>query len=142
MRIAQNLERVGDEAAKIAKRARDLSQEPPVKVVVDLPRMAGFALKMLKEALDAFVDRDATAARAVIPRDREVDAMNKQTQRELVRQMVENPGDVQRCLHLMVASKCLERIADHATNVAEGVVFLCEARDIRHSPRAEFAPPP
>src|SRR3954469_5973956 len=74
MKISQNLERVGDEATKIAKRARDLSQEPPVKINVDLPRMATLALDMLKAALDAFVNRDSTAARAIIPRDKEVNA--------------------------------------------------------------------
>ena len=78
MKISQDLERIGDEATKIAKRARDLSQEPPVKIVLDLPRMATLALDMLKDALDAFVNRDSTAARAIIPRDKEVDAINKQ----------------------------------------------------------------
>ena len=78
MKISQNLERVGDEATKIAKRARDLSQEPPVKINLDLPRMAGLALDMVKAALDAFVNRDSAAARALIPRDKEVDALNKQ----------------------------------------------------------------
>jgi phosphate transport system protein len=133
MKISQNLERIGDEATKIAKRARDLAQEPPVKVVLDLPRMAALALDMLKAALDAFVNRDSAAARAVIPRDKEVDALNKQIHQTLAQLMVENPGTIGRCLHLMVVSKSLERIADHATNVAEDVVYLCEAQDIRHT---------
>ena len=133
MKISQNLERIGDEATKIAKRARDLSQEPPVKIVLDLPRMAGLALDMLKAALDAFVNHDPAAARALIPRDKEVDALNKQIHNALVHHMVENPDTIGRCLHLMVVSKSLERIADHATNVAEDVVYLCEAQDIRHT---------
>ena len=133
MKISQDLERIGDEATKIAKRARDLSQEPPVKVILELPRMAGLALEMLKDALDAFVNRDSAAARAVIPRDKEVDALNKQVHNTLAQHMVENPDTIARCLHLMVVSKSLERIADHATNVAEDVVYLCEAQDIRHS---------
>lgn len=133
MKISQDLERIGDEATKIAKRARDLSQEPPVKIVLDLPRMAAFALDMLKAALDAFVNRDSAAARAVIPRDRDVDALNKQIHNILAQHMVENPDTIARCLHLMVVSKSLERIADHATNVAEDVVYLCEAQDIRHT---------
>src|SRR5271154_6315747 len=83
MKISQDLERIGDEATKIAKRARDLSQEPPVKIVLDLPRMATLALDMLKAALDAFVNRDSAAARAVIPRDKEVDALNKQIHQTL-----------------------------------------------------------
>src|SRR4029077_17066038 len=77
MKVSQNLERIGDEATKIAKRARDLSQEPPVKIVLDLPRLARMALAMVKDALDSFVQRDSTAARAIVPRDREVDALNK-----------------------------------------------------------------
>jgi phosphate transport system protein len=133
MKISQNLERVGDEATKIAKRARDLSQEPPVKVVVDLPRMAKLALDMLKAALDAFVNRDPIAARALIPRDKEVDGINKQITNHLAQYMVENPDTIKRCLNLITISRSLERIADHATNVAEEVVYLYEAQDIRHT---------
>ncbi|HEX3890823.1 MAG TPA: phosphate signaling complex protein PhoU [Verrucomicrobiae bacterium] len=133
MKISQDLERIGDEASKIAKRARDLSLEPPVKINLDLPRIAGLALDMLKAALDAFVNRDSAAARAVIPRDKEVDALNKQIHAALVQHMVENPDTIGRCLHWIVASKSIERIADHATNVAEDVVYLCEAQDIRHT---------
>src|ERR1044072_7260433 len=133
MKISQNLERVGDEATKIAKRARDLSQEPPVKIVVDLPRMAKLALDMLKAALDAFVNRDPIAARALIPRDKEVDGINKQVTNQLAQHMVENPDTIKRCLNLITVSRSLERIADHATNVAEEVVYLYEAQDIRHT---------
>jgi phosphate transport system protein len=136
MKISQNLERVGDEACKIANRARDLSQEAPLKQVVDLPRMASLAVQMLKRALDAFVNQDAAAARALIPQDKEVDLLNKQIHRELAHQMIEDPETITRCLHLMVVSKSLERIADHATNVAEEVVYLREAQDIRHTGKA------
>ena len=136
MKISQNLERVGDEAGKIANRARDLSQEAPLKQVVDLPRMAGLAVQMLKRALDSFVNHDAAAARALIPQDKEVDLLNKQIHRELAHQMIEDHETIARCLHLMVVSKSLERIADHATNVAEEVVYLCEAQDIRHTGKA------
>ena len=139
MKISNNLERVGDEATKIAKRARDLSGEPPVKVSVDLPRMAGLALAMLKSSLDAFVHRDAAAARALIPRDKEVDALNRQINSDLADFMVANPDTVKRCLHLITASKSLERIADHAKNVAEEVVYLCEAQDIRHAGKSGAA---
>jgi phosphate transport system protein len=141
MKISQNLERVGDEAAKIAKRARDLSQEPPLKLSVDLPALAALALAMLKAALDSFVQRDAAVARAVIPRDREVDALNKQIHRALAKQMAEDAGTIARCLNLMIAAKSLERIADHATNVAEEVVYLCEAQDIRHMGKGERLKP-
>jgi phosphate transport system protein len=137
MKISQNLERVGDEASKIAKRARDLSEEPPVKLHLDLPRMATLALHMLKSSLDAFVNRDSAAARAVIPRDKEVDALNKQFNQQIAEHMMENPDTIKRCLNLIVVSKSLERIADHAKNVAEEVVYLCEAQDIRHPNRGK-----
>jgi len=95
--------------------------------------MADTALEMLKEALDAFVTRDPARARAVIPRDKEVDSLNKQLHRELASFMVEQPATISRCLNLMVISKALERIADHATNIAEEVVYVYEGRDIRHT---------
>jgi phosphate transport system protein len=132
MKVSQNLERIGDEATKIAKRARDLAQEPPVKIVLDLPHMADLSLGMVKAALDAFVQRDSAAARAIIPRDKEVDALNKQIHQQLAQHMMENPDAIARCLNWIVAAKSLERIADHAKNIAEEVVYLCEAQDIRH----------
>ena len=134
MKISQNLERVGDEANKIAKRARDLAGEPPLKVSVDIPRMARLVMEMLKASLDAFVRRDAAAARAVIPQDKNVNAFNKQFQSDLLALMTQDPGNIRRALWLTVVSKSLERIADHAKNVAEDVVYLCEATDIRHQP--------
>lgn len=94
--------------------------------------MANLAIEMLREALGAFVAGDADKARRVIPRDKEVDLINKQLQRELTSFMVEKPSTISRCLHLITISKSLERIADHAKNVAEEVVFLLEAKDIRH----------
>jgi phosphate transport system protein len=133
MKISQNLERIGDEATKIAKRARDLSQEPPVKIHLDLTRMARLSLSMVKDALDSFVNRDPIAARAIIPRDKEVDALNLQLHDLLAQHMMANPDTIARCLHWIVATKSLERIADHAKNIAEEVVYLCEAQDIRHT---------
>ena len=133
MKISQNLERIGDEATKIAKRSRDLVQEPPVKINLDLPNMAALALKMVKDALDAFVNRDPVAARDIIPRDKEVDALNRELHQRLAQHMMENPEAIGRCLHWIVATKSLERIADHAKNIAEEVVYLCEAQDIRHT---------
>jgi phosphate transport system regulatory protein PhoU len=132
LKLTQNLERVGDEAAKIAKRARDLSKEPPLKLQLELPRMAALAGDLLKRSLDAFVQKDPAAARALIPRDKEVNALHKQIQAQIIEHMKESPDHIARCLHLLVATKSLERIADHAKNVAEEVVYLCEARDIRH----------
>jgi phosphate transport system protein len=133
MKISQNLERIGDEATKIAKRARDLSTEPPLKLNLDLPHMATLALQMLKAALDAFVALDSAAARAIVPRDREVDALNKKINHDLTQHMMADRDSIPRCLNLMVASRSLERIADHAKNIAEEVVYLCEAQDIRHT---------
>ncbi len=133
MKLSQNLERVGDEATKIAKRARDLSKEPPLKLQLELPKLSSLALGLLKSALDSFVQKDSSAARAVIPRDKEVNALHKQIQAQIIEHMKQSPDNIQRCLHLLVSTKSLERIADHATNIAEEVVFLCEAQDIRHA---------
>jgi len=133
MKISQNLERVGDEAVTIARRAADLNAEPQLKPYVDLPRMATMSLEMLRDAISAFVNRQTELARSVIPRDQDVDDLNRQLHRELSSYMVERPTTITRCLHLMVISKALERIADHATNIAEEVVYLYEAKDIRHA---------
>lgn len=132
MKISHDLERVGDEATTISRRALELNKEPQLKPYVDIPRMAQMGLEMLHDALDAFVNRDPIKARALIPRDKDVDALNKQLHRELVSFVIENPTTITRALNLMVISKSLERIADHATNVAEEVVYLYEGTDIRH----------
>ena len=137
MKISRDLERVGDEATTIARRALELNQEPQLKPYVDIPHMAKLALEMLKESIDAFVNRDPARARIVIPRDKEVDGLNKQLHRELASYMIEKPATITRCLNLMVISKSLERIADHATNIAEEVVFLYEGRDIRHTGKGQ-----
>jgi len=139
MKISHDLERVGDEATKIARRSIELSQEPQLKPYVDIPRMTRMGAEMMADALDAFVNRNPEKARAVIPRDKEVDLLNKQLHRELSSYMVEKPATITRCLNLMVISKSLERIADHATNVAEDVVYLYEAKDIRHTGKGEAA---
>ncbi|HTV39094.1 MAG TPA: phosphate signaling complex protein PhoU [Candidatus Sulfotelmatobacter sp.] len=133
IKISHELERIGDEATQIAKRARELCIEPPVDIQFDLPAMILRTSDMLKGSLDAFTRRDSAAARAIIPRDKEVDAFNKKIHQTLIRYMAENPDTIRRCLHWMAVSKSLERIADHATNIAEDVVFLCEANDIRHT---------
>ena len=132
MKISRDLERVGDEATTIARRALELNAAPQLKPYVDIPKMADLALDMLKQALDAFVTRDTARARAVIPRDKEVDNLNKQLHRELAGYMIEQPPTITRALNLMVISKSIERIADHATNIAEEVVYVYEGRDIRH----------
>jgi phosphate transport system protein len=141
MKVSQNLERIGDEATKIARRARDLAQEPPVKISLDLPRLAGMALAMVKDAMDAFVQRDSAAARALVPRDKDVDVLNREIHAALARHMMEQPDTIARCLHWIVAAKSLERIADHAKSIAEEVVYLCEAQDIRHHLKKAGAAP-
>lgn len=132
MKASHDLERVGDEATNIAKRAIRLAAEPPLKPYVDIPRMAETAIEMLRAALDCFIHADNEKAIAVVKRDKEVDAINKQLYRELSSFMVEQPGTITRALELMFISKGLERIADHATNIAEEMVFLSDAQDIRH----------
>ena len=142
MKISQNLERVGDETTTIARRVQDLCRELPLKLVVDIPQMANLAVQMLKSALDAFVNQDPVAARALIPQDKPIDLLNKQIHRQLADQMIADPDTITRCLNVMVISKSLERIGDHAKNVAEEVVYLCEAQDIRHSGGEEPAAGP
>ena len=137
MKISHNLERVGDEATTIARRTLELNAVPQLKPYVDIPKMADLALDMLKVALDAFVSKDTARARAVIPRDKEVDELNKQLHRELAGYMIEQPPTISRALNLMVISKSIERIADHATNIAEEVVYVYEGRDIRHGNAAK-----
>ena len=133
MKASHDLERVGDEATSIAKRAVKLAAEPPLKPYVDIPRMANIALEMLRDALDCFLNGDEEKAKAVVRRDSEVDSINKQLYRELTSYMIERPQSISRALELMFISKSIERIADHATNIAEEMVFLAHAKDIRHS---------
>ena len=132
MKISTNLERVGDEATTISRRVLELSHEPQLAQAAQVPHLATLALHMLKDALDAFVHGDPAKARKVIPRDRAVDDLNLKLHRELAALMAERPAAITRCLNLMVVCKSLERIADHATNVAEEVVYLYEGHDIRH----------
>jgi phosphate transport system protein len=133
IKISHNLERIGDEATQIAKRALELCLEPAIEIQINLPHMATFSFDLLKASLDAFVNRDPLAARAIIPRDKEVDALNKTIHETLAQHMMQHPDAIKRCLHWMVVSKSIERIADHATNIGEAVVYLYEGQDIRHT---------
>ena len=137
MKVSHDLERVGDEATTISRRVIELNQEPQLHTEVDIPHMASLGLQMLKEALNAFVNHEPAKARAIIPRDKQIDSLNKQLHRELASYMVELPSTISRCLHLMTISKSLERIGDHATNIAEEVVYLHEGEDIRHDPKVK-----
>jgi phosphate transport system protein len=135
LKASTDLERIGDQAVSIARLARELNTEPLLKPYIDIPRMAAVAMGMIHDSLDALVRRDPGLARSVIPRDQEVDRLNKQLYRELTSFMLEDPGTITRAIRLMFVSKFLERIADHAANIAEDVVFLYEGKDIRHPGR-------
>ncbi len=132
LKISNDLERVGDHAVNIAGSALRLSREPLLKPLVDIPRMVDAAAGMLREALDAFVRRDAATARRLVRRDDEVDALNRQVFRELVSYMIEDPSTITRAMELILVARNLERVGDLATNVAEEVVFIAEARIIKH----------
>jgi phosphate transport system protein len=132
LKITTDLERIGDNAVNICERALELNEEPQLKPYLDLPRMAAAAQSMLKDSLDAFVRDDAALAEEVIARDDEVDQLNYQMYRELLSYMAEDPKTIGRATRLLFISKYLERIADHATNIAEMVVFMVKGRTIRH----------
>lgn len=132
MKIVTDLERMGDQAVNIAERAISLNQEPQLKPYIDLPRMAEITQSMVKDVLDAFVNRDPKLARSVCERDDIVDGLNDQVVRELLTYMMSDPKTIPRAVHLMIVARCLERIADHATNIAEDVIFMVEALIIKH----------
>jgi phosphate transport system protein len=132
MKIITDLERMGDQAVNIAERALTLNQEPQLKPYIDIPRMAEITQSMVKDVLDAFVQRDAKLARSVCERDDLVDGLNDQVFRELLTYMIADPKTITRAVHLIIVCRCLERIADHATNIAEDVIFMVEALVIKH----------
>jgi len=133
LKIVTDLERIGDQCRNIGKRAKELNEEPPLKPYIDLPRMALHAGTMVKEALDAFVRGDAELAYKVCRDDSFVDDLNEQIQRELLTYMIGDVSTISRAMKINHISKCLERIADHATNVAEMVIFMVKGKDIRHT---------
>ena len=132
LKVVTDLERMGDLAVNISERVLELTGEVPLKPYVDLPRMAIEAQSMLRDALDAFVAKDVERARQVIDRDQMVDDLYGQVFRELLTYMMENSKNVYRATRLQSIAKYLERIADHATNLAELVVFMVKGSDIRH----------
>ena len=133
MKIVTDLERIGDQAVNIAQRALELNQEPQLKPYIDLPRMAERAQRMVKESLDAFVARDTELARRVCAEDSEVDALKEQIFRELLTFMMEDARTIPRAIRLILISRFLERVADHATNIAEMVVYMVESKIVRHT---------
>ena len=133
MKIVTDLERIGDQAVNIAQRALELNREPQLKPHIDLPRMAEKSQRMVKESLDAFVTRDTELARRVCAEDAEVDALKEQIFRELLTFMMEDARTIPRAIRLILISRFLERVADHATNIAEMVIYMVESKIVRHT---------
>jgi phosphate transport system protein len=132
MKIVTDFERMGDQAINIVERAASLNLEPQLKPYIDIPRMAEIVQSMVKDVLDAFVNGNSKLARSVCERDDLVDGLNDQVHRELLTYMMSDPKTITRAVHLMIVSRCLERIADHATNIAEDVIFMVDALVIKH----------
>jgi phosphate transport system protein len=132
LKITTDLERIGDMATHVAERAIELSAELPIRPSIDIPRMADLARQMLHDSLDAFVREDTEIALAVCTSDDAIDRLHEQLFRELLSYMVENPSTVSRAMRLLFVSKYLERVGDHATNIAEMVIFMVKGRSIRH----------
>jgi phosphate transport system protein len=133
MKIVTDLERIGDQAVNIAQRALELNREPQLKPYIDLPRMAEKSQRMVKESLDAFVTRDTELARRVCAEDAAVDALKEQIFRELMTFMMADARTIPRAIRLILISRFLERVADHATNIAEMVIYLVESKMVRHT---------
>jgi phosphate transport system protein len=133
MKIVTDLERIGDQAVNIAQRVIELNREPQLKPYIDLPRMAELAQAMVKESLDAFVARDTELARRVCAADSDVDALKEQIFRELLTFMMEDARTIPRAIRLILISRFMERVADHATNIAEMVIYLVEGKMVRHT---------
>src|SRR5262247_118588 len=131
MKIVTDLERIGDQAVNIGQRVIELNREPQLKPYIDLPRMASRAQAMVKESLDAFVARDTELARRVCAADSEVDALKEQIFRELLTFLLEDPRAIPRAIRLILISRFMERVADHATNIAEMVIYLVEGKMVR-----------
>jgi phosphate transport system protein len=132
MKITTDLERMGDLAVNIAERAIELNEEPQLKPYIDVPRMAEITEAMVRDALDALVKGCSKIPYEVIKRDDEVDDLNAQVFNELLFFMIQDPSTVSRATRISYVSKYLERIADHATNIAEMVIYMCEGKIIRH----------
>ena len=132
LKIDNDLERMGDQAVNIAERTVELLKEPLLKPLIDIPRMAEVAQWMVKESLDAFVQQDVERARAVCRRDDEVHRFDDQIFRELLTYMIQDPRAISRAVNLILVSRHIERIADHATNIAEDVIYFVEGKTIKH----------
>ncbi len=132
IKINADLERIGDLAVNIAERTQTLLKEPPLKPLIDIPRMADISQKMVRESIDSFINKDSKLARDVCKRDDSVDNFNDQIFRELLTYMLQDAKNINRAIGLMLVARYLERIADHATNIGEDVYYIVEGKDIRH----------
>ena len=132
LKINNDLERVADQAVNIAELDFFLLKEPPLKPLIDIPYMANLAQKMIRSSLNAFVNHDVVLAKEVCEKDDQVDRINDQIFRELLTYMMENPRSITRAVDLILVSRNLERIADHATNISEEVIFIEEGKNIKH----------
>ena len=132
LKINNDLERVADQAVNISETVLFLLKEPPLKPLIDIPQMALLAQKMIKNSLEAFVHENVTLAHQVCKDDDEVDRLNDQVFRELLTYMMEDPKSITRAVDLILVSRNLERIADHATNISEDVIFIVQGKNIRH----------
>jgi phosphate transport system protein len=132
MKINGDLERIGDQAVNIAERAQEIIKQPLLKPLIDIPRMAMLAQKMVKDSIDSLVNKDEALARDVCKRDDEVDNLNDQIFRELLTYMMQDPKTVTRAIELILVGRHLERIADHATNIAEDVIYFVGGMTIKH----------
>src|SRR4051794_3313287 len=137
MKLSPNIERVADQATNIARRARKLNQHPPLSETELIEPMYAHAMSMFKDSIDAYIREDVGLARAVIPRDEELDEMNAVASRQLIERMAQDPDQLRGYLNLIFVSRCLERVGDHATNIAEDAVYAAAAEDIRHLPSVE-----
>ena len=136
IKINTDLERVGDQAVNIAERVREMLERPMMDIPVDLPEMADMAAEMVREALDAFIHADAKRADQVLAMDDKVDRMNREAQLVLARMVQANPHASRQCIDALIISRNLERVADHATNIAEDVIFWTSGTDVRHGQHA------
>jgi phosphate transport system protein len=132
MKINSDLERIADQAVNIAERAQEIIKQPLLKPLIDIPRMATIAQKMVKDSIDALVNKDEALARDVCKRDDEVDNLNDQVFRELLTYMMQDPKTITRAVELILVGRHLERIADHATNIAEDVIYFVKGKTIKH----------
>ena len=134
MKLSSNLERMADQATNIARRARKLNRHPPLAEMELIVPMNAQAMSMFKDSLDAYVREDVELGRAIVPRDEKLDELNRVASRRLIQRMAEDPDQLRGYLNLMFIARHLERVGDHATNIAEDAVYAAAAEDIRHQP--------